>query len=68
MGQERHGRVRGVGFRPNPFGRKAKDFLPDSTTPQQSYASDQRVVELKDQIATLTQARVEDANKIEALA
>nr|POE99813.1 hypothetical protein CFP56_18279 [Quercus suber] len=30
-------------------------------------ASDQRVVELEDQIATLTQARVEDGNKIDAL-
>nr|XP_023893446.1 uncharacterized protein LOC112005431 [Quercus suber] len=68
MGQERNGRVRGVGFGPTPSGRKAKDVLPGSTTPRQSYASDQRVVELVDQIATLTQARVEDANKIEALA
>ena len=68
MGQERHGCVRGVGFGPTPFGRKAKDVLSNSTTLQQSYASDQRVVELEDQIVTLTQARVEDANKIEALA
>nr|POE57255.1 hypothetical protein CFP56_01904 [Quercus suber] len=68
MGQERHGRVHGVGFGPAPSGRKAKDVLPDSTTPRQSYASDQRAVELEDQIATMTQARVEDANKIEALA
>ncbi|KAK9990350.1 hypothetical protein SO802_025335 [Lithocarpus litseifolius] len=67
MGKERHGRVRGVGFGPTPSGRKAKDVLPDSTTPRQSYASDQRVVELEDQIATLTRARAEDANKIEAL-
>nr|POE97574.1 hypothetical protein CFP56_17093 [Quercus suber] len=28
MGQERNGRVRGVGFRPTPSGRKAKDVLP----------------------------------------
>nr|XP_023922827.1 uncharacterized protein LOC112034251 [Quercus suber] len=33
MGQERNGRVRGVGFRPTPSGRKAKDVLPGSTTP-----------------------------------
>ncbi|KAL0011155.1 hypothetical protein SO802_006263 [Lithocarpus litseifolius] len=67
MEKERHGRVRGVGFGPTPSSRKAKDVLLDSTTPRQSYASDQRVVELEDQIATLTQARAEDANKIEAL-
>ena len=68
MGPEHHGRVRGVGFGLTPSGRKAKDVLPDSTTSRQSYASDQRVVELEDQIATLTQARMEDVNKIKALA
>jgi len=67
MGLERHGCVRGIGFGLTPSGKKAKDVLPYSTTPQPSYASDQRFVELEDPIETLTQARTKNTDKIETL-
>ena len=67
MGPECHGCVRGIGFGLTPSDRKTKDVLPYSTTPQPSYVSDQRFVELEDPIETLTQAQTKNADKIETL-